>query len=232
MTSGAGHAKARETKSRTLWRCAVLTALLAVLTACGTVDIPLPYRDRVTEGTKIYKKFFTGRVLVTRVVRPVFRKDAGYASAKYFLPDGTSLGCARLAGSTLTTRSRWDIEPNGPVYAALRTWGWRAERGRGTKGFFPIRYNRKTGHIGIGTRLVRYVRVALTDGWIQNDFPGALKNACPDVALPPDLAINEKQTSLFLEEMRAQDPDAPIQNFPGTEKLKGRHFLGVIPLDD
>ena len=232
MPFGTDYAKTRETKSRALWRCAVMTALLAVLPSCGAIDIPLPYRDRVTEATKTYKKFFAGRVLVTRTIKPLLAADGEITSATYYLPDGTSLGCNRLLGRTWTMRGRWDIEHNGPVGAALRTWGWNAERGKGLKGFDPIKYNRKTGWIHVGANIANYLSPPLTDGWIQNDFPAAHKKACPRLALPPDLAINKKQTSILQTKMLAQDPDAPIRNFPGTEKLKERYFFGIFSRDD
>ena len=54
-------------------------------------------------------------------------------------------------------------------------------------------------------------------GWVQDSLPRAIKDACPHLKYPPYLTINEKQTSLRFREMKAQDPDAPIRNFPGSE---------------
>ena len=53
-----------------------------------------------------------------------------------------------------------------------------------------------------------------------------MKDACPDVALPADLPINEKQTSAVFDKMMAQDPDAPVRGFPGSE-LRGPGATGI-----
>ncbi|MDE0372821.1 MAG: hypothetical protein OXI73_09800, partial [Rhodospirillales bacterium] len=39
----------------------------------------------------------------------------------------------------------------------------------------------------------------------------------PGLRLPRGMKINERQTSLKLDDLRRQDPDAPIRNFPGSE---------------
>ncbi len=59
--------------------------------------------------------------------------------------------------------------------------------------------------------------VVVLRGWVQDGLPRAIKDACPHLKYPPYLTINEKQTSLRFWEMKAQDPDAPIRNFPGSE---------------
>ena len=63
-------------------------------------------------------------------------------------------------------------------------------------------------------------------GWVQESWPRAMKNACPDVALPADLPVNEKQTSTAFDKMMAQDTDAPLRGFPGSE-LRGPGATGI-----
>ena len=55
-------------------------------------------------------------------------------------------------------------------------------------------------------------------GWVQDSLPRSLADACPDLAAarPEGMRINEKQTARRLDELRRQDPDAPIRNFPGS----------------
>lgn len=54
-------------------------------------------------------------------------------------------------------------------------------------------------------------------GWVQDSLPRSLADACPGLDLPAGMRINEKQTAQRLDELRRQDPDAPIRNFPGSQ---------------
>ncbi len=54
-------------------------------------------------------------------------------------------------------------------------------------------------------------------GWVQDSLPRSLADACPGLDLPAGMRINEKQTSQRLDELRRQDPDAPIRHFPGSQ---------------
>ena len=63
-------------------------------------------------------------------------------------------------------------------------------------------------------------------GWVQESWPRAMKDACPDLRLPADLPVNEKQTSTVFDEMVAQDTDAPLRGFPGSE-LRGPGATGI-----
>ena len=44
--------------------------------------------------------------------------------------------------------------------------------------------------------------------------------------MPADLPVNEKQTSAVFDEMMAQDLDAPVRGFPGSE-LRGPGATGI-----
>ena len=63
-------------------------------------------------------------------------------------------------------------------------------------------------------------------GWIQGSWPRVLADACPKLRLPTGLKINEKQTSLRMDELRRQDPDAVIRHFPGSH-LTGPGRIGI-----
>ena len=54
-------------------------------------------------------------------------------------------------------------------------------------------------------------------GWVQESWPQALKEACPDLELPAGFPVNAKQTSALMEEAVAQDPDAAVRAHPGSE---------------
>ena len=53
-----------------------------------------------------------------------------------------------------------------------------------------------------------------------------MKDACPDLRLPADLPVNEKQTSTAFDKAIVQDPDAPLRGFPGSE-LRGPGATGI-----
>ncbi len=58
--------------------------------------------------------------------------------------------------------------------------------------------------------------VTFRSGWVQDSWPRAMADKCPNVELPVDMGVNEKQTSLRMDKLRRQDPDAPIRHFPGS----------------
>lgn len=101
----------------------------------------------------------------------------------------------------------WDANPQKRSYA--------------TKIYYP-----KTGELT--TELWRGDHYAVTNtGHIQDTWPRALADACPDLEIPAHIRINEKQTSLRMDELRRQDPDAPIRNFQGSHlTAPGRTGLG------
>ena len=63
----------------------------------------------------------------------------------------------------------------------------------------------------------RRQRVKLRSGWVQDSWPRVLAKECPGIKLPAGMRINEKQTARNLKDLRRQDPDAPIRNFPGSQ---------------
>ena len=78
------------------------------------------------------------------------------------------------------------------------------------RGHTPIFYDPATGVLhneALGA--ASGVWAVASRGWIQESWPRAMKDACPDVALPADLPINEKQTPAVFDEMMAQDPERP-----------------------
>ena len=57
-------------------------------------------------------------------------------------------------------------------------------------------------------------------GWVQESWPRAMKDACPDLALPADLPVNEKQTSTAFDKAIAQDLDAPAAGLSGLRTAR------------
>ena len=60
-------------------------------------------------------------------------------------------------------------------------------------------------------------RVTLRSGWVQDSWPRAMADKCPKLELPANMRVNEKQTSLRMDKLRRQDPDAPLRDFPGSQ---------------
>ena len=60
-----------------------------------------------------------------------------------------------------------------------------------------------------------------SSGWVQETWPAVALKVCPNLPLPISLRINEKQTSRTLEQLRLQDPEAPIK----AARMSGREFL-------
>lgn len=67
-----------------------------------------------------------------------------------------------------------------------------------------------------------------SSGWVQDTWPAVALKVCPNLPLPISLQINEKQTARTLEQLRLQDPEAPIK----ASRLSGREFLRWLSKHD
>ena len=95
------------------------------------------------------------------------------------------------------------------------------------RGHTPVFYDPATGVLhneALGS--APGVWAVASRGWVQESWPRAMKDACPDLALPANLPVNEKQTSTEFDKMMAQDTDAPLRVFPGSE-LRGPGATGI-----
>ena len=63
----------------------------------------------------------------------------------------------------------------------------------------------------------KHQRKLSRSGWVQDKWPRVVADGCPDFVALSGIGINEKQTSSKIDELRRQDPDAPIRNFPGSQ---------------
>ena len=176
--------------------------------------------------------FFTG-LLEGRVwilERPNSRRagDRNTVWAHYHGPDGTLRACAHLGGAYAPGTARWRVAPSREFRALYNFAETGVEPDPGQRrGHTPIFYDPATGVLhneALGS--ASGVWAVASRGWVQESWPRAMKDACPDVALPADLPINEKQTSAVFDKMMAQDPDAPVRGFPGSE-LRGPGATGI-----
>ena len=176
--------------------------------------------------------FFTG-LLEGRVwilERPNSRRagDRNTVWAHYHGPDGTLRACAHLGGAHAPGTARWRVVPSRE-FRALYNFnepGVEPDPGQ-RRGHTPVFYDPATGVLhneALGA--ASGVWAVASRGWVQESWPRAMKDACPDLALPADLPVNEKQTSTAFDKMMAQDPDAPLRGFPGSE-LRGPGATGI-----
>ena len=176
--------------------------------------------------------FFTG-LLEGRVwilERPNSRRagDRNTVWAHYHGPDGTLRACAHLGGAYAPGTARWRVVPSREFRALYNftETGVAPDPGQ-RRGHTPIFYDPATGVLhneALGAASGAWA--VASRGWVQESWARAMKDACPDLALPADLPINEKQTSAVFDEMAAQDPDAPVRGFPGSE-LRGPGATGI-----
>ena len=190
------------------------------------------YKKRVanmsSHSPAFFKELLTGRVWIKNVTDSPKERDKYSYSARYFKPDGLMLHCLWWKGDHVGITSQWHVvrsQRYRAVFGYVRLGGTFDPKGR--KGHTPMFYNAETGELNSERWISKRKRWFKTKtGWVQESWPRVLKEACPDLDLPADLAINEKQTSLAFRAMRGQDPDAPLRNFPGSE-LAGPGATGI-----
>ena len=150
--------------------------------------------------------------------------DRGTVWGIHHAADGTALACIHLDGAWKTRAGRWRVVPS-PRFRALYNYnrtGTEPDPGH-VKGHVPVFYDPETGRLHseslgrAGGSLSDWFVLSL--GWVQESWPQALKKACPDLDLPAGLPVNEKQTSVLMEEAIAQDPDAAVRAHPGSELM-------------
>ena len=176
--------------------------------------------------------FFTGllegRVWILERPNASRAGDRNVVWAHYHAPGGTLLACAHLGGAHAPGTARWRVVPSRE-FRALYNYlepGMEPDPGR-RRGHSPIFHDPATG--GLHNEAVEPASGAwavASRGWVQESWPRAMKDACPDLDLPAGLPVNEKQTSAVFHEMIAQDAHAPVRGFPGSH-LRGPGATGI-----
>lgn len=166
-------------------------------------------RNLSSHPPEFFRELLTGRVWVYE------RK--GSVEAMYLGKDGVVKGCwfsaerntyrlfsAELRWRIGTPRGRSNLELNWPTSEGMR-YGRRVIIYAGETG----RFHSET--FGIKTRNWRVDR----DGWIQDGWPAAFRNACNEAILPWDVKTVSEQDSLDFAHMKRNA--TPIVRFPGWE---------------
>lgn len=169
------------------------------------------FRNHSSHSSEFFRKLLFGRVFVHE-----HAKAPGIVNAEFVRNDGRTFLCFwdNVAREFRLQWAQLAIENHSS--GAERVVSFRGQVGRSLMFF-----DSQSGAMYVEALLAhkdphKRRRLKRRDGWIQDSWPRALADACPNLKLPPHVRINEKQTSRKLDELRRQDPDAPIRNFPGS----------------
>ncbi len=178
----------------------------------------LPYwkvfRNHSSHSAEFFKNLIFGRVFVHEhfkvrgvAVAMLVRNDGEIflCNSPYGAGTAHRLNRTKLSFETHSTGAAWAVTDKlGDVTRVLVFY----EPGSGAfyiEGLFPHPDPHKR----------QWVRGR--SGWVQDSWPRAMADKCPSVELPTGMRFNEKQTSLRIDELRRQDPAAPIRNFRGSQ---------------
>ena len=171
-----------------------------------------------SHGPEFFREFLSGRVFVRHL--PAYTGEqilSDRVRAAYYHPDGTVFTCWYYDATYKAKRSKWRVV-SSKVRTLLNIFDpWAGPDPKKVKGHAPLFYDPPTGRLhgeGWDRRAQSWYLGRV--GWVQESWPRALKDWCPEMGLPAELPINEKQTSVLMSELREQDPDAPIRDFLGS----------------
>ena len=212
-------------------RLGLAAALLASAVAADAAFAASP-RNHSSHGAAFFAELLAGRVWLYERPNSARAEDRNTLWGSYYGPDGTVLSCVHLDGAWAALADRWRVVPSRR-FRALYNYhaAGTAPDPAQVAGHVPIFHDPESGRLhteslSSGGPLSGWF--VLSQGWVQESWPRALKDACPDLALPPGLPVNEKQTSARMDEAIAQDLDAPVRNFPGSE-LRAPGATGLAP---
>ena len=179
-----------------------------------------------SHAASFFEELLAGRVWVLERPNSSRADDRGMAWAHYHAPDGRLLACAHLGGEYAGAEARWRVVPSR-AFRALYNYlepGVEPDPGR-RHGHTPIFHDPEAG--ALHNEALKNGRWAVASrGWVQESWPRAMKEACPDLSLPASLPVNRRQTAARIDAMMAQDPDAAIRNVPGSH-LRGPGATGI-----
>lgn len=184
---------------------AMIALALAALTTAGAAEAaPLASHDAA-----FFERLLVDRAYVYK--KTLYRRGdiAGYVKR----PGGKVLICTYRGYRRVTQRANWRVLPSNR-HRALSALYYDGDDPRDSRNYAVPFYDGESGrlHQKIWHRGdLRWVD--RFDGWVQESWPRILADACPGLTkdLPEGMAINEKQTAERLEELRAQDPEAPLR---------------------
>ncbi len=197
-------------------------AAAALMAACaGEASAQSGPPNYSSHDAAFFSELLTDRVWLLERPNSAQAGDRGLLWGIHHGDDGTARACIHLDGVWQARVDRWRVV-SSPRFRALYNYqdaGTEPDPGH-EKGHVPIFYDPETGRLHSesvgGAEGSQGNWFVLSLGWVQESWPQALKRACPSLPLPIAVPVNEKQTSVFMEEAVAQDPDAAFRAHPGS----------------
>ena len=203
-------------------RCRTLGLVAAALVATGASEAsgqsgPPNYSSH---DAAFFSDLLADRVWLYERPASAQAGDRGLVWGIHHAADGTARACIHLDGTWQTRTGRWRVVPSARFRALYNYYraGTAPDSGH-VKGHVPVFYDPETGRLhseSVGAAGSSSDWFVLSLGWVQESWPLALKEACPDMDLPAGLPVNGKQTSVLMEEAIAQDPEAARRGHPGS----------------
>ncbi len=197
--------------------------------ASGPAPLDVRLYNYSSHGPEFFRELLKGRVYVSHL--PDYNGDqilSNRVRAVYHHPDGTLSGCWYYDAIYKTRPSKWRVVPGKNRVYLNYFPTWEIPDPNKWKGHLPLFYDPASGRLhDEAWRQRPYNWIFAKVGWVQESWPRALKDSCPEMNLPVELPINEKQTSVFMSELREQDPDAPIRDFSGSHDRRTPGGIGI-----
>ena len=211
---------------RGLATAAALAAMFAAVDAAwGQTSAGSP--NYSSHAAAFFEELLAGRVWVLERPNSSLAGDRGTVWAHYHAPDGRLLACAHLGGEYAGAEARWRVVPSRAFRALYNYLEPGAEPDPGRRhGHTPIFHDPETGTLHNEATGPDGRWSIASRGWVQESWPQAMKEACPDLSLPASLPVNRRQTATRIDAMMAQDPDAVVRNAPGSH-LRGPGATGI-----
>ena len=209
---------------RALWAAAGLGAMFAAADAAwgqaGAANLS-------SHSAAFFEDLLAGRVWVLERPNSRLAADRGTVWAHYHAPDGTLLACAHLGGGYAGAEARWRVVSSREFRALYNYYEAGTEPDPAERqGHTPLFHDPGTGALHNEATGPDGRWAVASRGWVQESWPGSMKAACPELALPTHLPVNRRQTATGFAAMMAQDLVSPIRNAPGSH-LRGPGATGI-----
>ena len=186
---------------------AVVAGASLLMAACASSPPP-----QSTISVKEMQDLLSGNVLIVHDTR-WSGPNGEDARAAFHAQNGTGFGCG-MDTRNKTPQSfnfKWEAIPSsgfGSAYGS--TNDEHPELDRDAPLYHAVEYNKETGEWAYWARN-RGQWTKYMIGHVQDSWPISMTSRCPDLMLPSDLPINEKQTSDKYVDLKNQDPSAIIK---------------------
>ena len=182
-----------------------------------------------SHAAAFFEELLTGRAFV--YTKPYNKDQSSDESDRtagvFFGADGKAFICTRQKGSTKGRVRSWRIIPSGKHRTVIALHKDKDDPANHRYQQVPF-YDGESGRLHIESWSPRWRAWRVwTEGWVQESWPRVLAGACKKLKLPPELAINEKQTEKRLSRLKDQDSDAALVRFRAGRAATRRPRAGA-----